>query len=125
MPSVVMASAPPSRIRIAMTQAKIGRSMKKLGMGLFLATVRSVDFLHDAAVPAADSVCAAQSEARADAAHHFLSPAGGAAAGLPAAASGCHGTAFAGASALTFCTPDTTIWSPSSTPSLTIQLSPC
>src|SRR5689334_4043658 len=99
-PSLVIEITPPSAIRIAMTHAKIGRSMKKLDMLMSLARQRGQCAL-GAGVLSADVLSA-----------------------FAAGASGCHGVALAGAPGFTFITPETMIWSPSVRPSVTIQSDP-
>ena len=99
---LVIEMTPPRQIRMAMTQAKTGRSMKKFGM------TRIASY---GIAGRADSGTAA-------------------AAGLPArdglavGGGGCQGTALAWPPSRTPCRPATITWSPSARPLVTIQSLP-
>jgi len=98
MPRLKIEITPASMIRIAITHAKIGWSMKKLDMPC--ASYR---------LPEAGALSCAG-----------LVPVAGAV-GAFASASGFHGTALAGWPDFARCTPDTTTLSPAASPLLMIQ----
>src|SRR5579875_669715 len=96
-PRLKIDSTPPSVIRIAMTHAKMGRSMKKFD----IAPTRHAPLEGGADIGDLEPPLEA------------------------ADPGGCHGTPLAGAPGRTACTPETITSSPAASPEVTIQSRPC